>query len=699
MKEYPSQNIRNIALAGHNASGKTTLAEAILYLLEYTDRLGRVDAGNTVSDYDPEEISRKMSINSTLLPVEYKNHKINFLDLPGYRDFVGEIKSGLRVVETAVLVLDGIAGIEAGTEFAWEYAKEYDVPCACFINKLDKEHSSFEKALSQIKEILGVEPILLTLPIGKEAGFSGVIDLLKMKKVNEQRGKFTLEAIPAELKAVAEEWRQKMVERAAEGDDELTMKFLEDQPLTEEEIIRGIKEGLRDRRFIPVLCGSAYNCIGIFPLLEFMVNCVSSPLEMPGFVSLIQEGNEEKTIKKEVTKYFPQKPFSAYVFKTISDPYAGRLTFFKIITGEITADSVALNVNKGKEERITHLLIVRGKKQENVHKLSTGDIGAVAKLNVTATTDTLADSSNPVTYVPTLLPSFTAQMALVTKSKTDEEKIGMAMHRLMEQDPTLQIRRDHEIKQTIIYGMGDTHLEVAVSRLRTFANVDVQLEKPRVPYKETINKVAKGQGKYKRQSGGRGQYGDCWIELQPLSRGSGFQFEWKIVGGVIPSKYEPSIQKGILEAMERGIIAGYPVVDVKAICYDGSYHSVDSSDIAFKIAGSMAFRNVAAQAGPIVLEPIMNLTIIAPESNMGEILGNLSSKRGRILGQELRGKKVIIKAAVPLAEIFEYSRELRSMTQGRGVFEMQFSHYEPVPPNIQEKIVAEAQLRKEEEQE
>lgn len=690
MKEYTSEKIRNVALAGHSGSGKTTLTEAILYYLKYTDRLGRVDAGNTVSDYDPEEISRKVSINATLLSMEYKGHKINLLDLPGYRDFVNEIKNGIRVADTVVIVLDAVSGVEVGAEFVWEYAEEYDTPRAFFLNKLDKEHADFESTLNQIKEEFGKNPIPLTIPVGKEASFSGVIDLLKMKKVVESKEKVTYEPIPEELKEKAEQWRQVLIEAAAEGDDELTMKFLEDQPLTDEEILRGIKEGMRDRRFVPVLCGSAYNCLGVYPLLDFILNCVPSPLEMPGFVNV-----EDST--KKVVKYEPEKPFSAYVFKTISDPYAGRLSFFKIITGEITADSTVFNINKNKEEKISHLLSVRGKKQENVHKLSTGDIGTVAKLSVTATADTLVAPGNTVKYAPTKLPPYTCQMALVTDSKTAEEKIGVAMHRLTEQDPTLQIWRDHEVRQTIIAGMGDTHLDVALSRLRAFANVDIRMETPRVPYKETITKTAKGQGKYKRQSGGRGQYGDVWLELSPLPRGEGFQFEWKIVGGVIPSKYQPSIEKGIREAMEKGIIAGYPVIDVKAVCYDGSHHPVDSSDIAFKIAGSMAFRNVAQQANPIILEPIMNLKVIAPESNMGDILGNLSGKRGRILGQELKGNKVIIHAQVPLGEMFEYSRELRSMTQGRGTYEMEFSHYEPVPPQLQEKIIAEAQQRKEEE--
>ncbi len=690
MKEYASDKIRNIVLAGHSGSGKTTLSEAILYALKYADRLGRTDAGNTVSDYDPEEIERKVSINASLLSLEYKNHKINLLDLPGYRDFVGEIKNSIRVADLVIIVLDALSGVEVGAEFVWEYADEYNVPCIFFINKLDKDHSDFQRSMENISTIFGTKPVLLTLPVGKESNFSGVIDLLKMKKVVENDTTVTLESIPDDLKVQADEQRQILVESAAEGDDDLTMKFLEDQPLSDEEVLRGLKEGLSDRRFAPTLCGSAYNLKGVASLMDFIIQCAPSPLDREGFVSIV-EG------EKKVTPYEASKPFSAYVFKTVSDPYAGRLSFFKVITGELSADSVIFNVTKGKEEKVSHLLSLRGKKQENVHKLMTGDIGAVAKLSNTLTADTLATPDSKVQYAPTDLPSFTSQMAISTESKTDEEKIGLAVHRITEQDPTLHIRRDPEVRQTLIAGMGDTHLDVAVSRLKTLSNVNLELTKPDIPYKETITKTAKGQGKYKKQSGGRGQYGDVWLELSPLSNGEEFEFAWKIVGGVIPSKYKPSVEKGVYEAMGRGILAGYKMINIKAVCYDGSYHSVDSSDIAFKVAGSMAFKNVAQNAGPIILEPIMNLKVIGPEANMGEILGNLSGKRGRILGQELKGNKVVIQAQVPQAEMFEYSRELRSLTQGRGIYEMSFSHYEAVPPQLQEKIIAEARERKDQE--
>lgn len=690
MKEYTTEQLRNVALAGHTSAGKTTLAEAILYALKFTDRLGRVDEGNTSSDYDSEEIKRKLSINASVLPVEYGDVKINIFDLPGYRDFIGEIKSCLRVADGAVLLVDATAGVEVGTEFAWEYAEEYGVPRAFFVNKMDKERADFAAVVQSIRDIFGVRAVPVVLPVGKEAQLEGLVDLLQMKMIKEEPGgKATSGPVPEALKAEAEAARAELVEAAAEGDDELTMKFLDDQPLSEEEILRGLKEGMMACKLFPVLCGSAVRSLGIETLLSFVVSCFPSPSERPGVVGKVSPGDKEVQRRYDVSQ-----PFSAFVFKTVSDPYAGRLNFFKILSGSLSSDSVVYNSNKHTEEKISHLLCVRGKKQENVHKLVAGDIGAVAKLSATTTNDTLCDSSNPIQYPPTALPPLTYSMAIVARSKTDEEKVGLAIHRLIEQDSTLSLRRDGEVRQTILSGMGDMHLDVAVSRLRDQSNVAIDLEEPRVPYKETITRKAEGQGKYKKQSGGRGQYGDVWLRLEPLPRGTGFEFAWGIVGGVIPSKYEPSVQKGINDAMEKGVVAGYKVVDLKADCYDGSYHSVDSSDIAFKIAASMAFRKVALEASPILLEPVMNLKVTVPENFMGDVMGDLSAKRGRIMGNLSHGRKIVIEAQVPLAEMFAYSKELRSLTQGRGVYEMEFSHYEPVPSSLQEKIIAEAAERK-----
>lgn len=694
MKEYPTSQLRNVALAGHTSAGKTTLAEALLHHLKVTERLLRVDEGNSLSDYDPEEIRRKTSINTAVLPVEHGGCKINVLDLPGYRDFIGEIKNAIRVSDTVLLVVDGVSGAEVGTGFVWELADEYDLPRLAFVNKLEKERSDFEKALRSLKETFNISCVPLTLPVGRESSFSGVVDLLRMKLVRETpTEKPRYMEIPAEIAETAKAARAALIEAAAEGDDALTEKFLEDQPLSEEEILRGLKLAFVQRRFLPVLCGSALKEVGLASLLDFLVSAAPAPNERKPLLAHKAGGDElvERPISSD-------GPFSAYVFKTVADDYAGRLNFFKVLSGSITSDSVVYNPVQRREERVSHLLIVRGKKQEEVHQLAAGDIGAVAKLSATLTSDTLCKSDDPIVYEPTVLPTRTYLMAVVTKSKADEEKVGLAMHRLIEQDPTFEIRRDSEIRQTIISGMGDTHLDVALSRMRNMAKLDIELETPRVPYHETITRKGEGVYRHKKQTGGRGQFAEVHVRLEPLPEGSQFEFEWEVVGGNIPTKFKPSVEKGIIEALERGPVAGYRAVDIRAVCFDGKHHEVDSSDIAFKIAALMAFRQISKTCNPIILEPICNVTIIVPESNMGDIMGYLSGRRGRILGTESKGRKVVIKAQLPLAEMFTYTQDLRSMTQGRGVFEMTFSHYERVPGEIQAKIAEEAAKRKEEEE-
>ena len=692
MKEYPTSQIRNVALGGHTSAGKTSLAEALLHHLKVTDRLLRVDEGNSMSDYDPEEIRRRTSINTSILPVEYGGCKINLLDLPGYRDFIGEIKNGVRVSDTVLLIVDGVSGAEVGTELLWELADEYELPRFAFVNKLDKERADFPKALTSLKNILGVNCVPLTLPVGREASFSGVVDLMRMKLLREvPTEKVQYAEIPADLVEAAKAARAALIEAAAEGDDALTEKFLEDQPLTEDEILRGLKLAFLERRFLPVLCGSPLKGLGLNPLLDFIVSSVPAPSERKALPA--HKVDSEEPVERPISS---DGPLAAYVFKTVSDDYAGRLSFFKILSGSLSSDSTVYNPIQRKEERIGHLLIVRGKKQEDVHKLNAGDIGAVAKLSATATSDTLCAADNQVIYEPTVLPSRTFSMAVVTKSKADEEKVGMAMHRLTEQDPTLSLRRDPEIRQTIISGMGDTHLDMAVSRMRTMSKIEVELGPPRVPYHETITRKGEGVYRHKKQTGGRGQFAEVHIRLEPMPEGSQFEFEWEVVGGNIPTKFKPSVEKGLLEALDRGPVAGYRAVDIRAVCFDGKYHEVDSSDMAFKIASIMAFREIAQKCNPIVLEPIYNVTITVPEANMGDIMGDLSGRRGRILGTESRGRKVIVKAQVPLAEMVTYTQDLRSMTQARGSYEITFSHYERVSGEIQTKLVEEAAKRKEE---
>lgn len=692
MKEYPSEQIRNVALAGHSGAGKTSLTEAILYNCKLTDRLGRVEEGNTTSDYDAEEIKRHVSINTSLIPVEYRGTKINFLDMPGYRDFVGEIRNTLRVADAVIILVDASGGVEVGTELAWEYAEEFGLPRMFLINKIGRERASFENTLNQIKETFNCHSVLLNYPVGEAGSYKGCVDLLKMKMSVSDAGKSNLVDIPADQQERANELHGQLVEIAAEGDDELTMKFLDGQQLSDEEILRGLKEDLIEGRYCPVITSNATDGSGLTSVLDFIVQCFPAPVERKPFEA--QNGKGEPV----ELKCDASAPTAAFVFKTISDPFAGHLTFFKVLSGNVMNDTTLANVNRGTQERVNHLMTVRGKKQDPVPKISAGDIGVLAKLNGTHTNDTLADAKMQVKVEPTAMPKHTIQMAVTAKSKEDEEKVGLAMHRLIEQDPTLWIHRDPAVRQTILSGMGDTHLDVAVARLKSQSKVDVELSVPKVPYRETITRKAEGQGKHKKQSGGRGQYGDCWIRLEPQKEGGGFEFEWKIVGGVIPTKYQPSVEKGLVQALERGIIAGYPVVDIKAACYDGSYHTVDSSDMAFQVAASKAFKNVAKTAGPVILEPINKLKVTVPEKYMGDVMGDLNSKRGRILGMNAEGHKQVIDALVPLSEMFEYSKELRSISHGRGTFEMEFHHYERVPGEEQARIIAESKPEVEEEE-
>lgn len=695
MKEYTSEKIRNVAFCGHSGCGKTTLSEAILNSLKITDRMGRVDDGNTVSDYDPEEIKRKISINASLLPVEYKNFKINFMDTPGSRDFIGEAKGCVRASDGIITVVDATSGCQVGTEFAIEYAEEYKQPVAFFITKMEKEHANFEKTVESLN-IFGKQVVPVAIPIGAESKYEGVIDLLNMKAIYDTKsGKPEIKDIPADMLDEAKQARASMIESAAEADEELLNKFCADEPLTSEEIFRGLRTRFVNGEIYVVLPGSSMLCSGITNMLDFITECFPSPLERE--YDSYENEKKESVIKKKLT---PEGPLVAFVFKTISDPYAGRFNFFKVYSGTFKSDTNIYNVNKSKEERIQHVLILTGKKQDTIHQLFTGDIGALAKLNVTVTGDTLTSPGTFAYIPPTKLPSRTYTMAIVGKSKTDEEKLGMGVHKVVEQDPTIEIRRDPEIRQTLISGMGETHLNVALSRLKTLTNVqEIDLVEPRVPYHETITKKAEGSYRHKKQSGGRGQFGEVWLKLEPLPEGSGFQFEWQVVGGVIPTKFQPSVEKGIVEALEKGIIAGYKSVDIKAICFDGKDHPVDSSDMAFKIAGSMAFKLIAKTANPIILEPIYKLKVTIPNTYTGDIMGDLSSRRGRPLGQEQHGDKVTIEALVPLSELFSYSKELRSMTQGRGVFEMAYDHYEQVPREVQEKIVEKSKAEKEEETE
>jgi elongation factor G len=690
LKRYDTENIRNVALVGHSGCGKTTLAEALLHLNGLVGKPGRVEDGNTVSDYDSEEVRRKISINATLLPIEAGDLKINILDCPGFRDFVGEIKSAVRVSELALVVVDASTGVEVGTEFAHDFAGEYHIPTAFFINKMDKERASFDNAVRSIDTSFDdVHTIPVTLPIGEQDAFEGVIDLLSMKAVYDAGGKVVEKEIPADRLEEAQLARRALVEAAAEGNDELTEKFLLEEGLTDEEIILGLRQDLEAGRFCPVLCGSANKQIGLSILMKFFRHECPPPNERKGFRGWTDRTKTEVELKK----LDPHTDFSAYIFKTVNDEFVGRLSFFKVITGETHGDGNVRIARTSSTTRVGHAFTFRGKQQIQVEGLATGDIGAFAKLEGARTGDTLLEPKGyEVEYEPTRLPKPTVSLAVEPRNKGDEDKVGSALHRILETDPTLSIERDALLHQTILSGMGDTHLEVAQARAQALARVEFDLKPPRVQYRETITKQGEGQGKFKKQTGGRGQYGDCWLRLRPNTADKGFTFEWKIVGGVIPTNFTSSVEKGIVKALERGIVAGYPVINIHAECYDGSYHSVDSSDTAFQVAASLAFKNVAAKCGPVLLEPINKVRITVPEQYMGDVMGYVSGKRGRISGSDQNGHRVCVTAEVPAAEMTTFSRDLRSMTQGRSIFESEFDHYEAVPPAMADKVIAEVRI-------
>lgn len=695
MKVYETSQLRNVALAGHSSTGKTSLAEALLHVHGLIDRKGTVEAGNTQSDYDPQEKARQCSINATLLPLEFDDFKINLLDCPGFRDFIGEIKNAIRICELCLIVVDAESGVEVGTEFAWEFAREYDIPIAIVINKMDKERADFEAAMRSIETTFDAHTIPVTLPIGSGASFEGVVDLLDMKAIYDKGQEKKVEEIPAALAEAAESARRALVEAAAEGDDELTEKFLEDTPLTEEEVRRGLRQDLQSGRFIPVVCCSAEKEIGLSGLIHFIKEECPSPDLRKGF--RCHKDAKDPSAGTELRALNPSEPFSAFVFKSVNDDFAGRLSFVKVVCGSVTGDCNILNTRNGETMKAGRVFGIRGKSQIPVERLHTGDIGCFAKLGSVRTGDTLADPAppNPL-YAATEMPAATVEMAIRAAQKSEEDRISVAIHRLLEQDPTLELERDALLHQTILRGMGDTHLEVAVERLRAVSKVEIIMDPPKVQYRETITRKGQGQGKYKKQSGGRGQYGDCHVRFEPMPRGEGFQFKWEVVGGVIPTNYQSSVEKGIVEAMQRGILAGYPVVDVLAACYDGSHHAVDSSDMAFQVAGSLAFKNVIPNCGPVILEPIMKVMVSVPSDYMGDVLGYLSGHRGRISGNEQVGRKVEIRAEVPQGEMANFSRDLRSMTHGRAVFSSTFSHYEPCPPNVQEKVVQDAAIKHDE---
>ncbi len=664
MKVYETDEIRNVALIGHAGSGKTTLTEALLYATGTIKRQGRVEDGNTMSDFNEEEISRQVSIGTSVIPVESNNIKYNFLDTPGYFDFAGEMLGALTASEGAILIVDATSGVEVGTEKAWKYTKKRNIPKVVFVNKMDKENVNYEKILTQLKEYFGDNILPFTLPIGQAENFKGIVNVL-----NEEAD------IPGDLKDEAESIKEELMEKVAETEEELMEKYFEGEAFTDEELQRGLKNSLINGDLIPLIVGSGEKGIGMDELLDIVKNYMPAPNEV-----------EEKVDVDE--------PFSAMVFKTIVDPFVGKLTLFKVKSGKIKKDDEIYNPNKESSEKLGGLFILRGKEQMNVSEIVAGDIGATSKLQVTETGDSLCDKESPTTYEGIEFSEPTLFFAVEPKSKGDEEKIGTSLARLREEDPTFLVERNSETKQLLIGGQGNMQINVIKDKLKNSFGVDVDLTTPKVAYRETIKGTSSVQGRHKKQSGGAGQYGDVHIKFEPSEEE--FVFEEEIFGGAVPRQYFSAVEKGLEEALERGPLAGYPVVNVKATLFDGSYHPVDSNEMAFKIAASLAFRNGIVKAKPILLEPIMKVEVLVPEEYMGDVMGDMNKRRGRILGMEPQkdGKQLIISEA-PQSELFEYAIDLRSMTQARGNFTMEFIKYEEVPADIREKIIEEAEAAKE----
>ncbi|MEE8504279.1 MAG: elongation factor G [candidate division NC10 bacterium] len=694
MKEYEITQIRNVGIVGHSQEGKTSLTDAILFDTGAINRLGRIEEGNTTTDFDEDEIKRGITLSAAVAFSEWKGVKLNLIDTPGFSNFLADTRICMRVVDVALLLVSAVDGVKVQTEKVWGYAEEYGLPVVFFANRMDRERADIFRTVEDLRKSLNATAIPVQMPIGAASGFRGVVDLLGMKAYVYQAdgsGKFKEEEIPGEVKERAAELHHALVEAVAESDDALLERYLESGTLPPEDLRAGLRSAVISRRLFPVLCGSATKNVGVQPLLNVIVECGPSPLDRP-----LVEGTDVKSGERVSREGRVDQPLTSLVFKTISDPYAGKISVFRVYAGRLSSDSTVFNSVKEAKERIGQLFLLRGKQQTPVTKVGPGDIGAVVKLKETGTGDTLCDEKSPLVLDPLPIPTPLISYAVAPKSKGDEEKLSGALSRLLEEDPSLKRGRDQQTKETLVSGMGKVHLEVAVDRLKRKFGVEVLMKTPRVPYKETIRREASVQGKYKKQTGGRGQYGDCWIKLEPLPRGKGYEFVKQIVGGVIPKQYIPAVEKGIVEAMERGVLAGYPFTDLKATLYDGTYHNVDSSEMAFKIAGSLALKKAVQQATPMLLEPLMTVEVSAPDDAIGDVIGDLNSRRGRVMGVEAKGKNQAIKALVPLAEMLEYAPQLRSLTADRGDYTMEFSHYDEVPAHIQDKLVAEAKQEEEE---
>ena len=695
MKVYSGEHIRNVAVLGHGGTGKTSLTAALLYVAGATNRLGRVDEGSTITDWDEEEIARKVSISTGLAYAEWaprgrtEKVKINLLDTPGYNIFINETKATMLAADAGMILVDAVAGSEVVTEKVWDYCTEYDIPRVFVIHKMDRELASFDRAMQSVQQVFGRGAVALQLPIGQERSFKGVVDLIAMKTYTYQTGgdgKYTEGEIPAEIAEKAKEAHEKLVEMVAEGDDKLMEEFFDKGTLEPARLQEGLRQAVASKKLFPVLVAAGLSNVGTENLLNFIYDFLPSPLARGKVI-----GTSEPAGGQEVERRIADSdPLSIFVFKTVADPFAGRISYFKVMSGVLKNDATLQNFNRSASERFQHVEVRQGKTPSAVAELRAGDIGTVAKLKETLTGDTLGDKAAPIFYKLARIPEPSISFAIEPKSRGDEDRLGQALHRILEEDPALRFVRDQQTKEFLLAGSGQQHVEVAVAKLKKRYNVDVALKAPKVPYRETIRGKADVEGRHKKQTGGHGQFGVCRIKMEPLPRGTGFEFVNDIFGGAIPKNWIPSVEKGVRDSAARGYLAGYPVVDFRAILYDGKYHEVDSSDIAFQIAGQLAFKAAMETAKPALLEPIMNVEVYVPEQYSGDIMGDLSSRRGRVSGMESRGTNSLIKAQVPMAEMLTYATDLTSMTQGRGSYTMEFSHYDFVPPEHAQKIVEQA---------
>jgi elongation factor G len=694
MRSYATPSIRNVGIVGHGDTGKTQLVSSLLFTAGMTNRLGKVTEGNTVTDWDEEEIARKITIHTGLAYAEWaragqpETTKINFLDTPGYSTFINETRASLVAADAALIMVDALAGVQVVTEKVWDYATEYGLPRAFAINWMDRELSSFERAVESITGVFGRSAVPVQLPIGAEKNFRGVIDLITMKAhvyAPDGDGKPEIEEIPAELASAAKAAHESLVEMVAEGDDKLMEEFFEKGTLPLEDLRKGLREAFHSKRIFPVLLASALRNIGSGSLLDFFVDVFPDPAARGSVTGRSEPGGQGEEVRRHISD---SEPVSLFVYKTLADPFAGRISYFKVMSGLLKNDATLQNFTRGSSERLQHVQVMQGKTATAVAELHAGDLGAVAKLKDTLTGDALGEKSAPIHYPPARLPEPSITFAVEPKTRADEDRISVAIHKILEEDASLRFSRDSQTKEFLLSGSGQQHIEVVVAKLHKRYHVDLTLKPPKVPYRETIRGKADAEGKHKKQTGGHGQFGVCRIRMEPIARGGGVEFVDDIFGGAIPKNWIPSVEKGIRAAAERGYLAGFPVVDFKATLYDGKYHDVDSSDMAFKIAGSLAFKEAMKQARPALLEPVMHVEVYAPDQYSGDIMGDLSSRRGRISGSEARGSNVVIKAQVPFAEMLSYATDLTSMTQGRASYSMEFSHYDYVPNEIAEKVIS-----------